>query len=139
MLTICENESLDAFKANKLRPTAQGLADSKYSSRDCNILLGLFNPFKHELPDYKGYDITKLKDHCRFLEVILNRGGQMGGLIALYFDGAVCQWSELPKAGDVNGLSKVYSYIESHKNKSQVCFFMHTLKPLNLSEILDKK
>lgn len=29
-----EGESLDAFKANKLRPTAQGLADSKYSSRD---------------------------------------------------------------------------------------------------------
>ncbi|MBQ9391991.1 MAG: hypothetical protein IJU02_07390 [Lachnospiraceae bacterium] len=27
-------ESLDAFKANKLRPTAQGLADSKYTARD---------------------------------------------------------------------------------------------------------
>lgn len=29
-----ETESLDAFKTNKLRPSAQGLADSKYSSRD---------------------------------------------------------------------------------------------------------
>lgn len=29
-----ELESLDAFKNNKLRPTAQGLSDSKYPSRD---------------------------------------------------------------------------------------------------------
>lgn len=29
-----EGESLDAYKANRLRPTAQGLADGKYSSRD---------------------------------------------------------------------------------------------------------
>lgn len=29
-----DRESLDAFKENKLRPTAQGLADSKYTGRD---------------------------------------------------------------------------------------------------------
>lgn len=29
-----EGESLDAFKANKIRPTAQNLGDSKYSARD---------------------------------------------------------------------------------------------------------
>jgi hypothetical protein len=108
-----EGESLDAFKENKLRPTAQGLADTKYTARDCNCLLGLFNPSKHELPEYKGYDITKLKDNCRFLEVILNRGGSGGGLIALFFDGATCNWRELPKLDNDKELKQMYNFIKS--------------------------
>ena len=124
-------ESLDAFKANKLRPTAQGLADSKYSARDCNVLLGLFNPFKHELPDYQKYDITKLKDNCRFLEVILNRGGSSGGLTALFFDGAVCYWAELPRPDNKEQLSKVYSYLDSIRKKklpSKIFFIFNYIK-----------
>lgn len=114
-----EMESLNAFKENKLRPTAQGLADTKYSARDCNMLLGVFSPFKHELPDYKEYDITKLKDRCRFLEVILNRGGSSGGIIGLFFDGATCTWTELPKPKDAEGMSKVYTYILSLENSTK--------------------
>lgn len=112
-----EGESLDAFKANKLRPTAQGLGDSKYSARDCNLLLGLFSPFKHELPDYKGYDITKLRDNCRFLEVILNRGGSVGGLVGLFFDGATCTFAELPPATDKNAMEGVYKYLQKIRNE----------------------
>ena len=88
---------------------------SKYSARNCNIFLGLFSPMKFELKNYKGYDITKLKDSIRFLEVILNRGGTAGGLIALYFNGKVCDYKELPNPDDKVGLQKWYDYIE-HKN-----------------------
>lgn len=114
-----EMESLEAFKSNKLRPTAQGLADSKYSSRDANCLLGIFNPFKHELPEYKKYDITKLGDNCRFLEVILNRGGSVGGIVGLFFDGATCNWSELPRPEDTPAMTKVYNYLRSLKQESK--------------------
>lgn len=124
-----EMESLDAFKANKLRPTAQGLADSKYSARDCNVLLGIFSPFKHELPEYQRYDITKLRDKCRFLEVILNRGGNSGGLIALYFNGAVCDWAELPTPDNTRELSRVYDYIKRLTQPAKT-FFMYGIKKL---------
>lgn len=129
-------ESLDAFKANKLRPTAQGLADSKYSARDCNVLLGLFNPFKHELPEYQKYDITKLKDKCRFLEVVLNRGGSSGGLIGLYFDGAVCEWAELPRSENTTELQKVYNYINRLSAKQPSKLFFIYSKLINLWEKL---
>lgn len=109
-------ESLDAYKSNKLRPTAQGLADSKYSSRDCNMLLGLFNPYKHELPEYQKYDITKLKNNFRLLEVILNRGGTCGDVVGLFFDGAVCDWAELPKPDNTAEIQKVYNYIRERRN-----------------------
>ena len=61
-----------------------------------------------------GYDVTQLKDHLRFLEVIVNRNGEMGGLLPLWFDGAVCDFEELPKpdAKDAKGnlaMDKWYS------------------------------
>ena len=111
-------ESLDAFKENKLRPTIANLADSKYPSRDANVVLGLFSPFKYELPEYQRYDITKLKDNVRFLEVLVNRGGSPGGLVALYFDGAVNYFNELPRPEEKDALKKIYDFlIESRKRK----------------------
>lgn len=117
-----DRESLDAFKENKLRPTAQGLADSKYTGRDCNCLIGVFNPFKHELPEYKKYDITKLQDNARFVEIILNRGGSCGGIVGLYFDGVTCNWAELPKPNDFTSLNKLYAFLKNQRQS--VSFFM---------------
>lgn len=93
-----EQEGLEAHKSNRMKPTLAGLSDSKYTSRDVNIALGIFSPFRCELPEYKGYDIRVLKDRARFLEVLINRGGSPGGMIALYFDGAVNFFKELPNA-----------------------------------------
>lgn len=102
-------EDLDAFKANKLRPTLANLGDSKVTARDANVILGLFSPIRHELPEYLGYDITKLKDNVRFLEVMINRSGSAGGIVALYFDGAVNYFRELPNAKtQKEELEKVY-------------------------------
>lgn len=123
-----DRESLDAFKENKLRPTQQGLGDSKYTARDCNCLLGLFSPFRHELPEYKKYDITKLQRNCIFLEVILNRGGCSGGLVGLFFDGLTCEFAELPRPDDMTGMNKVYQYIRRISEPSGAkMFFMKVI------------
>lgn len=125
-------ESLDAFKENKIRPTVANLSDSKYPSRDCNMCIGLFSPYKHELPDYKGYNISILKDNVRFAEILINRGGQQGGLIALYFNGAVCDWRELPPPNDTTNISKWYSWLQNKRgNKSLKSFFMRIKIILN--------
>ena len=34
-----ETQSLEAFKNNKIRPTVAGLSDSKYTGRDCQVML----------------------------------------------------------------------------------------------------
>lgn len=96
-----------------------------------NVVLGLFSPAKHDLREYMGYDITKLRDNVRFLEVLVNRNGCMGGLVALYFDGAVCYFKELPRPDDKEGLEKVYNYIQSLKQaKKGISFFIKTIKLL---------
>lgn len=104
-----ESEGNEAFKLGRVRPSVHGLGDTKYTSRDANVVLGLFSPYRFGNTEYFGYDITVLKDRIRFLEVITNRDGEMGGMIPLWFDGAVCDFKELPKADDKVAMDDVYN------------------------------
>jgi hypothetical protein len=123
-----ESEGNDAFKLGRVRPSAVGLGDSKYTSRDANVTLGLFSPFRFGISDYLSYNIEILRDRIRFLEVITNRDGEMGGMIPLWFDGAVCDFRELPKSSyykdatqaDKQELEKIYRYCDALNNKQAV-------------------
>ena len=126
-----DQEGNEAFKIGRVRPSVAGLGDSKYTSRDSNVVLGLFSPFRFALKEYEGYDISKFKDNIRFLEMIVNRDGEMGGLCPLFFDGAVCQFEELPRPEDKSGLQQVYNYIESLKGrKTNKSFFSFAIKKI---------
>lgn len=107
-----DQEGNEAFKIGRIRPSVAGLGDSKYTSRDSNVVLGLFSPFRFALKEYEGYDISKFRDNIRFLEMIVNRDGEMGGLCPLFFDGAVCQFSELPLPNDTQNIKKVYEHLK---------------------------
>lgn len=104
-----ESEGNESFKLGRVRPSVAGLGDSRYVSRDCDLVLGLFSPFRFGITEYFGYDVTQLKDHLRFLEVIVNRNGEMGGILPLWFDGAVCDFRELPKSDDKAAMANVYN------------------------------
>lgn len=128
-----ETMGLEAFKANKIRPTITGLGDSKYTGRDCSMMLGITNPFSHELPSYLGYNIQKFKGNIRFLEVVLNREGQSNGIIALYFDGKTCTFKELPPPNDTEALNKIYNYIENLDKPNKVFMFFNKLFKRNMT------
>lgn len=109
-----ETISLDAFKANKIRPTLAGLADSKNPGKDCSLMLGITNPFAFEIPEYLKYDIRRLRGYARFLEVVLNREGESNGVLALYFDGATNYFAPLPRYDNIADLNKVYQLIQKN-------------------------
>jgi hypothetical protein len=109
-------ESIENKKFNKLKPTLDGLADNKLTARDANVILGLFSPFRHEIPDYYGYDITFFKDNIRFLEILGGREGGAGAICPLYFDGAVNYFKELPLPDDNVAISKVRQFINAIRN-----------------------
>lgn len=77
------------------------------------MILGITNPSQHDLMDYMGYNIAKLKGAARFLEVVINRNGQSNGIIGLYFDGACNYFRELPPPSDVNGMNEIYNLIQT--------------------------
>lgn len=109
-----ETISLEAFKANKIRPSLSGLADSKNVGKDCSVMLGITNPFSFEIPEYLKYDITRLRGYARFLEVVLNREGESNEVLPLYFDGAVNYFTPLPNATNITDLSKVYTLVRQN-------------------------
>lgn len=97
-----------ALLEQKLRPSADGLGDSKLSGRDVDYLVGLFSPDRFSIPRWAGYDITKLKDNHRELSLSLNRHGSGFKSVQLYFNGAVNYFSELEDSG-------VIKYEKYHK------------------------
>ena len=78
--TICaiqqqntNTESLDAFKLGKDKSSIQNLADSSYTSRNCDICIGVNSPYRNEKKDWNGYNIVKLKDYFRYAEILINK------------------------------------------------------------------
>lgn len=106
--------SLDAFKANRIAPTLNGLADTKNTGKDCSMMLGITNPYAFELPDYHHWNIARLKGYARFLTIPLNREGESNGMLALYFDGATNYFAPLPNYNNITELNKVYKLVEQN-------------------------
>ena len=136
-----EMEGLEAIKAKKMIPTASGGGDSKYTFRDCDLALGLFDPSKFGLQSWLGYKIQDptdgegLKNYGRFLYVIANRNGEMGGVCPLFFDGAICNFEELPLPNDPN-VGKYYfkaSKLKSFKQQKKI----QNLKALSLTSLVN--
>ena len=96
-------------------------------------MLGLFSPFRFGLKDCEKYNVIKFRDNIRLLEVIVNRDGEMGGLCPLFFDGAVCQFNELPRPDDERELQKVYNYLDKIRNTNSTSktFFIFGIREVN--------
>ena len=92
-----ENETQEAVKAKRTRPTRSGLADTKYTYRDADVMMGIYSPAVHDIPQYAGYDIKKYKDNIRFLSIEKNRDGEVGSTIGLIFCGAMAYFREAKK------------------------------------------
>lgn len=110
-----ETTNLEAYKANKIRPTKDGLKDSKRPGEDCTVLIGITNPYAFGVPQYLNYDVQKLKDSFRVMEIVLARKGRANGVCPLYFNGAINQYAELPLPNETDKIQQIYSYIEGIK------------------------
>lgn len=96
----------------KLKPSLDGLGDCKLTGRDALVVLGLFSPERYQINKYLGYDITKLQDNFRSLEILKNRFGTPNLECGLYFNGATNTFRQLPKA-DSEEMKQVYEGIRN--------------------------
>jgi hypothetical protein len=129
-----DKEGNESYKLNRIKPTSDGLADCKTTTRDSNMVIGLYSPFKYGLTEYEGYDITKFKNNIRFMEILEDRDyGANGNICPLYFDGAVSSFSELPRIDDKNGMYRVYKFLEENKDKKNSWISL-----LSFSNIINK-
>lgn len=105
-------EGIENFKLNKIKPSSDGLADCKTTTRDANMVIGLYSPFKYEIENYEHYDIRKFRNYIRFMEIIEDRDyGASGNICPLFFNGASSAFFELPRYDESAKLNEIYAYI----------------------------
>ena len=86
---------------DQLIPSGNALADCKDTQKDCDLLIGLFNPSKYrletfEIGDGKTIDISVMKDTYRCLLIDLDRKfGSAPAAIHLKFKGAASAFKSL--------------------------------------------
>lgn len=95
-----------------------------YDNKLADLVLGLFDPSRFGLPTWMGYVIqdetnSGLRNYSRFLKVLANRNGEMGGICPLFFDGTVCNFEELPLPDEINAVSQYYNRARDMKTYRQ--------------------
>ena len=95
---------------SKLEPSLDGLADNKLTQRDADMVMGLFAPDRYKIENYRGYDITKLKDNYRSLIILKDRHyGLANGYVHLLMDGAINSFYQLPDKNEMT--DKLYNQV----------------------------
>tara|TARA_R100001086_G_scaffold198857_1_gene115152 strand:- start:6422 stop:7480 length:1059 start_codon:yes stop_codon:yes gene_type:complete len=97
------------FKASDLSPTLEDFKDTGSIGEDCNVALGIFNPYKFDMKTYLGYDISQLKGNFRAVNIMKNRDGEDWKNIGMQFIGGSGFYRELPKADQFAAGTSQYS------------------------------
>lgn len=101
-------EGVDNFKLSKVEPSLNGLGDNKLIGRDYQRVLGLFSPYRYEQEKHNGYDIKKLKDNYRSINIPKNRAGRANVKLPCYFDPIGYAMMPLPHPQEEKELQKYY-------------------------------
>lgn len=83
---------------NEVAPMRLDFADSKYTYRDADIVWGLISPFQFGFPEYKGYDVSRLR--TSFIQAFLMKNRDAPGAFnyPLFMDPIAHTFEVLPKA-----------------------------------------
>ncbi len=86
-------------------PLLRDFEDSKRTTKDANVVFGLFDATRHMKEEEKlfmGYDISIMKSWFRSLHLLKHRGGQSNKVIPLQYKGAVGIFQQLPEVKDMD-------------------------------------
>lgn len=95
--------SVDRMKAKSVSPEPDDFKGSGDMYENCDVALGLFNPYKFKINDFLGYDIPKFvakngENRFRSVSIIKNSYGADDIIIGMNFLGENGNFRELPTA-----------------------------------------
>lgn len=96
---------------NNLSIRQGDIKDSSNPAQDSDAIIGILNPWKYEIPQYRGYDLTRLKGRQRFINLAKNRDGESEKSLGLLFVGECGYFKELPRPNEIS--ENYYKKVES--------------------------
>ena len=109
------SSDMDRRKADLSEPSAEDIKDSGNPYNDCDVCIAIYNPLKHKLKSYRGYQIIVetqdlyafqgLRDRFRSAILIKNRYGINDKVIGLNFFGEIGLFRELPRSNEITNYS----------------------------------
>lgn len=96
-----EISAVDRSRYGIKTPLLRDFEDSKRTTKDANVVFGIFDPQRHMKEDeshFMGYDINTLRSWFRSLHLLKHRNGQSNKFIPLQYKGAVGIFEQLPEA-----------------------------------------
>lgn len=100
------------YDKNELSIKQGDIKDSSTPAADSDAVIGIINPWKYNIPEYRGYNLERLRGRSRFLNIAKNRDGDSDGTLGLLFLGECGFFKELPhitemKEHHYDGISKI--------------------------------
>jgi replicative DNA helicase len=102
--------STDRAKIDRVIPQLSDFKETGNIGEDANIVFGLFNPSRYNIPTFRGYDITKLKNRFINLNIMKNRDGESDKSLGMLFVGEVGHYIELPKSNEMT--EEIYNQVQ---------------------------
>lgn len=98
------------YEKSELAIKQGDIKDSSNPAQDSDAIIGIINPWKYNIDEYRKYDITRLQGRQRFLNIAKNRDGEADGTLGLLFLGECGYFKELPRQTDMREID--YQYIQ---------------------------
>ena len=101
-----EQSNIERFKAGRTGIQLSDLKETSDTTDAAEVVIALYGPNRDKLNTYRGYDVRKLGDHIRMIQILKSRFGESDIEIAVNFHGGINLWKELPLPSDIYDYDK---------------------------------
>ena len=101
-----EQSNIERFKAGRTGIQLSDLKETGDTTDAAEVVLALYGPNRDKLNTYRGYDVKKLGDHIRMIQILKTRFGSADIEIGVNYHGDVNEWFELPLPNDIYDYDK---------------------------------
>ena len=104
-----EQSNIERFKAGRTGIQLSDLKETGDTTDAAENVIALYGPNRDKLNTYRGYDVKKLGDHIRMIQILKTRFGSADVEIAVNYHGDINEWKELPLPNEIYDYEKYLS------------------------------
>ena len=101
-----DQSNIERFKAGRTGIQISDMKETGDTTDAAEVIIALYGPNRDKLNTYRGYDIKKLGDHVRIIQILKTRFGSADIEIGVNYHGDVNEWHELPLPNEIYDYDK---------------------------------